>query len=86
VVAGRNRCHASADLDDHARAFVPEDGGEQALRVLARERVVVGVADAGRLDLDQHLAGARAIEIQLDDLERLLGRERDGRAGLHERA
>ena len=42
------------------------------------------MADAGRHDLDQHLALLGALEVQLDDLERFLGFERDGRAGLHE--
>ena len=59
VVLGQRR-HARADVDDDARALVAEDRREQALGVVAREREPVGVADAGRLDLDQHLAGARA--------------------------
>ena len=83
MVAGRDRRDAGADLDHHSGALVAEDRGEQTLRVLTRQRVVVGVADAGRLDLDQHLAGAWAFEVELDDLERLFGRKRDGRAGLH---
>ena len=41
------------------------------------------MADAGRHDLDQHLAGLRAFEIELDDLQRALGLERDGGTGLH---
>ena len=60
-----------------------EDRREDALAVEPVERVGVGVADAGRLDLDQHLAGLRAFEVDLDDLERLLGFEGDGGAGLH---
>jgi hypothetical protein len=46
------------DLQHDAGALVAEDGGEQALRIAAGEGELVGVADAGGLDLDQHLAGA----------------------------
>jgi hypothetical protein len=34
-------------------------------------------------DLDQHFAGLGALEIELDDFERLLGRESNGGAGFH---
>ena len=51
-----HRGDARADLDDDARALVPEDDREQALGVCARAGELVGVADARRLDLDQHLA------------------------------
>ena len=60
-----------------------EDRGEHALAVEPVERVGVGVADAGRHDLDQHFAGLGPFEVDLDDLERLLGCEGDGGAGLH---
>ena len=72
-----------ADLADDARAFMAEDRREDALAVEPVERVGVGVADAGRHDLDQHFAGLGPFEVELDDLERLLGFERDGGAGLH---
>ena len=52
-----------ADVDHDARALVAEDRGEQAFRIGARERELIGVADAGGLDLDQHLAGPRAFEV-----------------------
>ena len=51
-----------------------EDGRKQAFRVGARQRVVVGVADAGRLDLHQHLARTRPVEVDLFDGQRLSGR------------
>ena len=60
-----------------------EDRGKDALAVEAVERVGVGVADAGRLDLDQDFAGLRPFQIDLDDLKRLLCFERDGGARLH---
>ena len=60
-----------------------EDGREQAFRIGARQRELVGVADAGRLDLDQHLAGPRAVEVDLHDLQRLSGCDGNGGAGFH---
>jgi hypothetical protein len=48
--------------------------------------VGVGVTDARRLDLHQDFAGLGAFQVQLDNLKRLLGFERDGGAGLHGRS
>jgi hypothetical protein len=39
------------------------------------------VGDAGGLDLDQHLAGARAFQLNVDDFERLAGLDGDDGAG-----
>ncbi len=83
VVARLHAGDARPDLAHHARALVAEDRGEDAFAVEPVERVGVGVADAGRHDLDQHFALLRAFEVDLDDLERLLGLESDGGAGLH---
>ena len=63
--------------------FVAEDRREQPLGIGARARELVGVADAGRLDLDQHLAGLRALELDLLDDQRLARLVRHGRACLH---
>ena len=71
------------DVDHDARALVAEDGREDAFRVGARQRVVVGVADAGGLDLDQHLAGARAFEVDGFDRQGRAGFPGDGGTGLH---
>jgi hypothetical protein len=72
VVARLEAGHAGPDFEHDAGAFVPEDRGEQPLGVSARQRERVGVADAGRPDLDQHLSPAfGAFEIELDDLEGL---------------
>ena len=81
VIAGLYRRHACADLADDAGALMAEDRGENALAVEAVERIGVGVADAGRLDLDQDFAGLRAFQIELDDFERLLGLETRRRRG-----
>src|SRR6185295_873572 len=71
------------DLTDDAGALVAEDRGEDALAVLALERVGVGMADAGRHDLDQHLARFGPVEVDLMDFERRVGRDGDRGAGLH---
>ena len=83
MIALAHAGHAGADVDHHARALVAENGGKEPLRIGAREGELVGVADARRLDLDQDLALARAVEIDLHDLERLSGGDGDGGAGLH---
>ena len=83
VIADRDRGHARPHFDHHARALVPQDRGEDALGVQPVQRIGVGMADAGGLDLDQHLAGARPLQIDLDDLQRTFGLEGDGGAGFH---
>ena len=75
---------ARADLAHDAGALVAEDGREDALRVGARQREGVGVADAGRHDLDQHLAGLRAFDVDGLDGEGLAGFPGDRGAGFHE--
>ena len=84
VVALLHEVTPGADIDDDAGALMAEDRREQAFRIGARQRELVGVADAGRLDLDQHLAGLGAVEIDLHDLQRLSGGDGDGGAGFHE--
>src|SRR5690606_9849807 len=83
VIADGKAGYARSDLDHHARAFVAQNGGEETLAVQTVQRIGVGVAHARRLDLDQHLARARAFQINLDDLERTFGFERNGGAGFH---
>src|SRR5260221_7244534 len=86
VVARLDAGDARPDLAHDARTLMAEDRREQPFAVEPVERVGIGMADAGRHDLDQDFAGLGPIEIDLDHLERLLGREGDGRAGLHEQA
>ena len=52
-----------------------------SLANLSTPRLSIAARRSG--DLDRHLSGARPVEIELDDLERALGFERDGGAGLH---
>ena len=56
------------DVDDDARALMAEDHREQAFGIAARARELVGVADARRLDLDQHLAELRSFQVDFLDL------------------
>uniref|UniRef100_A0A0N5A603 LigA n=1 Tax=Parastrongyloides trichosuri TaxID=131310 RepID=A0A0N5A603_PARTI len=84
VVADGQRGHARPHLDHHARALMAQDRGEETLAVQPVQRIGVGVADPRRLDLDQHLARARTLQIDLDDLKRTFGFERDGGAGFHD--
>src|SRR6185437_6987195 len=83
VIALLQAGHAAADIDDNAGAFVAEDRGEEAFGVRARQRVLVGVADAGGLDLHENLAVARPIELDGFDAELLAGLAGDRCAYLH---
>ena len=71
------------DVDHDARALVAEDRREQPLRVRARKRELVGVADAGGLDLDQHFAGPGALELHMGDRQRLARFERHSGTHVH---
>jgi len=84
VIADSEAGHARSDFHHHARAFVAQNGGEETLAVQTVQRIGVGVADPRRLDLDQHLTRARPLQIDLDDLERTFGFERNGGAGFHD--
>jgi hypothetical protein len=61
---------ARADIDHDAGAFMAENGREDAFRVRARQGVVIGMANAGGLDFDQHLARLRAFELDFLDRQR----------------
>ena len=57
VVARLDRRDALADALDDARALVAEHDRKRALRILARQSVGVGVADACVVDLDADFVG-----------------------------
>ena len=61
-----------ADRLDDARALVSADHRHPHRRV-ALLHMVVGVAQAGRVELDQDLVGLRVIELELSDLPGLAG-------------
>ncbi len=50
---------------------------------VARAQVVVGVAHARRGELDEHLAGLRRVQVELDHVPRLSGFPHHGCASLH---
>ncbi len=86
MIAGRHRGHPRADLDHHARALVAEDGGKQPLGIVARQGEGIRVADAAGLDLDEHLARARPLEVDVTDFQGFAGAERDRCLGFHHSA
>ena len=83
VVAFLQRGHARAHVHHDAGALVAEDGREDAFRVGAGERVVVGVADAGGLQLHQHFARFRAFQVDGFDDQRFAGFIGDGGFDFH---
>ncbi len=85
MVAYFQRCHARARLAYDARAFVAENGREQSLRIGARQGVGVGVADAGCLNLDQHLAGLWPFDVDRLDFQGLAGFPSNCGTRLHQR-
>ena len=83
MIAFFHRGYAGAHIDDDAGALMAEDRREETFRVGARARELVGVADAGRLDLDQHLARARAFQLHGRHFELFAGGECNGGARVH---
>src|SRR5437899_12918831 len=83
MIARLDRRYARADVANDAGALVTEDRGKDSLTVETVKRIGVGVTDPCRLYFDEDLTGLRPIQINLDDLERLFGFERDCGACLH---
>ncbi len=84
VIAHLQAGHAGAHLGHDTRALMAEDCGEDALGVGAGEGEFVGVADAGGLDLDQHLARAWAFDVHRLQAERLARLAGHGGTDLHD--
>ena len=90
MVAGGEAADALAGLEHFAGGLVPEHHRHHP-RARAVDHREVGVAEAGGAYLDQELAGAGRIELELGDLERprlgVRGRQphlgEDGAADLH---
>ena len=62
MVTGSQAGHTGADLLDHTGALVTADDGS-GHRHVAGEQVLVGVAHAGRRQLDEDLALLRRVEL-----------------------
>jgi hypothetical protein len=75
VIALLDRGHAGTNIHDDARSLVAENGGEQAFGVGPGQGELIGVADAGGLDLDEDFACLWAFEIYLDDFQGFTGLE-----------
>jgi hypothetical protein len=65
-------------------AFVTKNRREQSFRIGAGQGEFIGVTDAGRLDIDQDLAGARTLELDGGDFKGLAGCKGDGGANIHD--
>src|SRR4051794_1869839 len=63
MIARLDRDHARADLAHNAGTLMAEDRRKDSFAVKTIQRVGVGVADSGRLDLDQNLTGLRPFEV-----------------------
>jgi hypothetical protein len=65
------------------RALVAEDRRKKTLGIRPGPRELVGMTDAGRLDLDHHFARLRSGKLHRRYLERSTGRCRDSSAHVH---
>ena len=84
VIALLERRHARGRFPRRSpRLHGPECSGTGP-RNPARHRVGIGMTETGRLDLDEHLAVPRPLEVDLDDLERFLSFECDSGARFHD--
>ena len=83
VIARFQSSHCRTHALHHASPFVAEDRGEDALRVVATQRVGVGVADAGGDVAHQHFARLRALDVDFLDDEWLACFPGDGGSGFH---
>mmetsp|Transcript_27346 Transcript_27346/g.50168 ORF Transcript_27346/g.50168 Transcript_27346/m.50168 type:complete len:261 (+) Transcript_27346:4880-5662(+) len=83
VVANLKRRDALAHLQNNAGTLMPQNGRKDALGIVARTGEFVGVTQARGLDLDQHFAFARAIQIDLHDFKRFASGNSDCGASFH---
>src|SRR6267143_1874130 len=83
VIAFFHAADAGPRIDHHACALVAENRREQAFGVRARAREFVGMADAGRLDLDQYFSGLRPLQLHGFYGERCACLMSDRRANVH---
>src|SRR3546814_12454276 len=60
--------HSGADLLDDTGELMPEQGGQRHAEIAFRH-VQIGMAQARRLDLDQHLAPSGPVDLDALDLE-----------------
>jgi hypothetical protein len=85
VIADFELRDAGSAFDDYARCLVAENR-RKLPRDFAFVGVQIGVAQAGRLHLHEHFAGARAFQLYFFDDERLIRAVHDGRADIQRHA
>ncbi len=83
MVARLHRRYARADLANDAGALMTQDRRKDSLAVETVKRIGVSVTGPCRLYFDKDFTGLRSIQINFNDLEGLLGFERDCGACLH---
>src|SRR6266850_3899387 len=83
MVARLHRRYARADFANDAGALITQDRRKDSLAVETVKRIGVSVTDPCRLYFDKDFTGLRSIQINFNDLEGLLGFERDCSACLH---
>jgi hypothetical protein len=83
MIAFTQRGHARSEVDHDARPFVSQNRGKQPFRIRARAREFVRVTDSAGLDLDQHFACFRPVQIDGEDFQGLFGGGGDCGLGLH---
>ena len=77
--AGDARPH----VDNHASAFVAQNGRERAFRIVARERKRIGMTNTGGMNLDEHLTLARTTHVDRFNTKRCARFPGYGCFGLH---
>src|SRR6185437_14517194 len=83
VVALLERLNAGSHIDHDARTFMSQDGREESFRVRPREREMVGMADAGSLQLHEHFTALGAFQLHCLDAQRLAGLNGNGCTYVH---
>ena len=79
VVADGQGANSRADLFDDSGALVAQHGRKETLGIAPAEGIRIGVTDTGRRQTDEALPFLRSFEVDLLELERLSGLERDRR-------
>ncbi len=60
-----------------------QNGGKRAFRIIAGAGELIGVADTGCLDFNQHLTGLGTFQVYFDDFQWLTGLKCNSCTGFH---
>ena len=72
MITRLNRGDACANFPHNACALMTENSRPDRALIAAIQRVKIGMANTGRLDLDQDFTGFRALKIKFNDFKRFL--------------